>query len=307
MMVSSRPIFSFLLAGFLSVSSAPAQSSALSEGDRQALLERLREIQEGAESRIKKLRAAAYDTFGSAAQDEAKTHDLYLNCVEKVQFGDEETGARDFREWKRQHKERTDTKEFRRALRHQLRWLLLCMEVGDLDQEEDRDYASRVLSTIDGILADEDLGRREVALLKNSVGASVFAQAYEIEMPEEWPTAPLNLKTVYEEALLPPLRGARNADGFRNAWARWISQEARLLEILAGDEDEEQEEAQKKFYLEDRPQMLWELEKEIFEMGDERGAALAMLKHLDSYRGHPKEEEWTEEFLGMLQPTVIVE
>ncbi|MGE9269105.1 MAG: hypothetical protein ACQKBY_13515, partial [Verrucomicrobiales bacterium] len=76
---------------------------SLSEVDRQLLLEKLKEVQESARQTTLDRFDNALQAFKSAASSEAATHDLYLKCVEKVNFDDQNKKTQEFREWKRRH------------------------------------------------------------------------------------------------------------------------------------------------------------------------------------------------------------
>ena len=58
------------------------QDGALSESDRQALLKRLEDLQNGAGGRAEERASIALSAFKAAAQSEAKAHELYMKCVE---------------------------------------------------------------------------------------------------------------------------------------------------------------------------------------------------------------------------------
>ncbi|NIP96918.1 MAG: hypothetical protein GWO24_27175, partial [Akkermansiaceae bacterium] len=74
----------------LPLGAAPEKLSAL---DAQLLLERLKELREGSEERVAARYKTAHDAFRSAIQTDAAAHDLYLSCVEKVQFEDQKKKA----------------------------------------------------------------------------------------------------------------------------------------------------------------------------------------------------------------------
>ena len=122
-----KPIL-ILAAATLGMASVSAQEKSLSETDRELLLEKLKEIQETSNSAVIGRFGVAMAAFKEGMQSDTTAHDLYLKCIEKVRFEDEAKKTNEFREWKRQHKERTDTAGFRRALRHQLYWLVLTLE-----------------------------------------------------------------------------------------------------------------------------------------------------------------------------------
>ena len=299
------PVAPVVIAVCVFWSSSPllAQDQTLSEGDRQALLEKLMEIKEGAGGRAKNRAGAALAAFREAATSDARAHALYLNCVEKVRFEDEKRTGQDFREWKRRHKEREDSPGFRRLLRHQLNWLLLTIEANSMEDGEQVTLSGRAISALEAILGDDSLKAAEVRVLSRDVTETVFALSYGIESEQKWPTSPVKLDEIYRNYILPPLASKNDVAGYRTAWGKWILQESKLVEIRSnGSEKGERSAAFERFLLEKRPRMLWQLEQQVFAIGDQKGAALAMLEHLEKYVGHKDEVRWTQEFLGLLEP-----
>lgn len=292
------------LAIFVAISGlVKAEPALLTEGDRQALIEKLKSLQEGAGGRAEKRAGTALAAFRAAVSSDDKTHDLYLNCVEKVRFEDEKKSGQDFRDWKRRHKEREDSPEFRRALRHQLVWLLLAMEAQGASKDDADALGKKAVTTIDAILADKASLEGQLRLLEQDATKTVFALAYSVSLDSPWPSSPLKLSDVYQKAILPPLKAKKEVEAFRAAWTKWVLQEALLLEMKsAGPEKGERSAAFERFLVEKRPQMLWDLEKEVFAMGDQRSAALAMLAHLETFAGNQSEIKWTQEFTEMLEP-----
>lgn len=280
-----------------------AEPALLTEGDRQALLDKLKTLQEGAGGRAEKRAGTALAAFRAAVSSDDKTHELYLSCVEKVRFEDEKKSGQDFRDWKRRHKDREDSPEFRRALRHQLVWLLLAMEAQGASEENAGALGKKAVTTIDAILADKAALEGQLKLLEQDATKTVFALAYHVSLDTPWPASPLKLSEVYQKAILPPLKAQKDVASFRAAWTKWILQEALLLEMKSASPDKgERSAAFERFLAEKRPEMLWNLEKEVFQMGDQRSAALAMLAHLESFAGNQSEVKWTKEFTEMLEP-----
>ena len=288
---------------FVPSSQLRAEASVLSEGDRQALLEKLKQIQEGAGGRAELRAGSAVTAFRAAIGSDDRAYDFYVDCVEKVRFQDEKKSQQEFREWKRRHKDREDSPGFRRVLRHQLNWLLLTVEANKAAAGKEGELSSRAITALDAILGDEELESAEFRTLEQDVTKTVFALAYGISSEEKWPVSPVKLEDVYQNHILPPLAEKKEVAGFRSAWTKWILQEAKLEEAKSKAPDRgERSAAFERFLVDKRPQMLWDLEKAVFEIGDEKGASLAMLKHLEEFPGHKNEVQWTQDFLGFLEP-----
>ena len=291
------------LISVLMVGGLAAEENVLSEADRQALLEKLKQVQEGAGNRAELRAGSAVSAFRAAMGSDDRAHELYLKCVEKVRFQDEKKSAQDFREWKRRHKEKEDSEGFRRVLRHQLNWLLLTIEAQEAGEGSQGEISARATAALDAIIGDPELEAPQFKELEGDVTQTVFALAYGIDSDTEWPKSPVKLEEVYKEHILPPLKNKKDVAAFRNACSKWIQQEANLQEAKSKSPGKgERSAAYERFLVEKRPQMLWDAEKEVFDMGDEKGAALAMLKHLETFAGHKNEVKWTQEFLELLDP-----
>lgn len=288
---------------------APLQADPqqLSPLDAQLLLERLKELREGSDKRIKESYQSAFGAFRAAIQSDAAAHDLYLKCVEKVRFEDEKKSGQDFRDWKRRHKDNGDTPAFRRALRHQLNWLLLTLEAASEPKKRD-ELGAKAMERIDLIFKDaEDLAGSE-SLLRQGVLQTVFATAYgvnDIDL-EGWPTAPLQLSAVYEQLILPPLRKPAKLAELKQAWERRILHEGSVHNLWGkpsngrgGGEGRPLE--LEKFLAERRPQMEWDMEVDLFRAGDQKGAALRMLKHIEEHVTHRNASDWIENFEMMVK------
>ena len=297
-----------LLISVAMIGGISAEENVLSEADREALLEKLKEVQAGAGGRAMERAGSALSAFRAAVGSDDKAHELYMKCVEKVRFQDEKLSAQQFREWRRKHKEKEDSDGFRRVLRHQLNWLLLTVEANAMEEGDEGELSTRAIAALDAIIGDEELEGDDFKILEEDVTKTVFALAYGISSDDKWPTSPAKLQEVYQHHILPPLAAKKNIPAFRSAWGKWVQQEANLQEAKSKSPGKgERSAAFDRFVVEKRPQMLWELEREVYGMGDQKGGALAMLKHLERFKGHKNEVQWTKEFLEILEPTEGVE
>ena len=120
----------------------------------------------------------------------------------------------------------------------------------------------------------------------------------------ELPLAPLQVDAVFEELIFPPLRKPERVGDLREAWLKRI----RLEEILVvpvnakerGLRNDDAPAQVMEFRLERRPEMIWQMEVDLFEAGDERGAARRMVEHIEKHLGHKSEKQWVEEFQGLV-------
>lgn len=270
--------------------------------DAQLLLEKLKQLRDGSNERISARYEVAHKAFRAAIQTDAAAHDLYVNCVEKVQFEDEKKKASEFREWKRRHKDRTDTPAFRRALRHQLNWLLLTLEAASEPGKRD-DLWPKALERIDSIFKDADDLMGEQGRLRQDVLDTVYATAYGLNGIKiaDWPSAPLQISMVYEQLILPPLRSPKTLPNLRQAWEKRILHEGSIHSLWgrpargSGGRQERPADLDK-FLAERRPQLQWEMELDLFNVGDQKASALRMLKHIEKHVGHENCAEWIASF-----------
>ena len=47
--------------------------------------------------------------------------------------------------------------------------------------------------------------------------------------------------------------------------------------------------------------LKWDAEVDLFKVGDEKGAAVRMLKHIEDNLSHESAPQWAEDFVTMLQ------
>lgn len=278
-----------------------SRADELSEIDRELLLERLEALRNGEQERSGSRLATARAAFGAAAQSDAEAHALYLKCVERVRFEDEKLSGEAFREWKRRHREREDSPGLRRALRHQLIWLLLTLEVAD--GKAISAVRDKAVTRVNAIMNDAKMLRGQQGILRQSVLRSVFASAYNVGglKIEGWPQAPLALGEIYDQVILPPLRKKESFESMRNAWIKRILQEGTMVEQWGrGGKDQEESAEMERFVTETRPVLQWQMEVDLFETGDEKASSLRMLAHIEKYLGHKNEVRWIEHFEALV-------
>ena len=180
-----------------------ARAELLSDADRETLLDDLDKLKDSVLSRMDaKFRAAIASYRNAVASDEAAI-DLYLNCMEKVNFEDQQKKAADFREWKRKESEKLSDPGLRLALRCQLQWLILTLQAAS--ENPDRVKLSQdAQSIVDNIFRDPKKLQNHEKILSQAVTGSVFARAYKINAVkvDKWPLSPIQLEQVYSEAVL---------------------------------------------------------------------------------------------------------
>lgn len=295
---------------------APAQ--ALRDADREALIQRLEKIREANDEKVDARYRVAVNAYRSAMSSDDAALDLYLKCVEKVQFQDDQKKASEFREWKKKEEDHLKKPEFKRALRYQLRWLVITLQVASAKKDVPRDKITQeVRDAVDS--AVNDLGNLgdEVKIVRQGALGSVFAKAYEIGSvkAEGLPSHPLDLNGLYTNMLLPAARKT-GPDAVRSTWTKRIYQELAVVEKshggkgslnpfgtpVGGGRDAESPEVQK-FREETMPDLTWTMEEDVFKCGDQRGAAVNMLGMIEKHPNHPRSPEWAKRLQGLLDST----
>jgi len=296
-----------LVAALGSLSNAAPQQ--LSEAEILELIEKLKTIQESAEKSSQSRFALALKAYRAAIKSASATHALFLKCVEKTQFEDMKKSNQDFRDWKRKHNEKEDTPEFRRALQHQLNWLLLSIEAS-AKPDEIASLGKKALDKIDAIMLDHEALEKHQKLLKKNVLSSAFAKAYNINglQAKDWPLNPLDLKKIYEKVVLPPLRKPDAIDSLRKVWKKRIEHEGLMLKNWGnvpkskkiGMKRETLPPEFEKWKQEGYMQLLWNTEMDCYKAGDEKQASANMLKHLTKYISHKQSLKWAGEFQQLM-------
>lgn len=276
-------------------------------------LEKLKEAVESKRDAKFRLAIAAYRN--AIASDEAAI-ELYLNCMEKVHFEDQQKKPADFRDWKRKEGEKLTESGLRLALRHQLRWLILTLQAS-VENSDRAKLAAEAQDIVEAIFRDPEKLRNQENILGQPVTSSVFARAYEINgvMVEKWPLTPIQLDQIYTEVLLPPLQKPGRTDELRAAWIRRIQQEGAMIEYWSEKPREGKNDDKRigmasamrppeyeRFLQDTVPKLQWEMEVDLFRNGDEAGAAVRMLGHLEKYVTHPSIRDWAKEFRQLLSP-----
>jgi hypothetical protein len=281
-----------------------ARADNLSDADREALLENLEKLRSEAYSQLDGKYRSALAAYRSAMADDAQAMELYLKCTEKVNFSDHDRKSQDFRDWKRKEAEKLADPALRSALRYQLSWLVLTLQAA-AEKPDIPKLRTQAESIMDAIYRNAESLASQEQLLEQSVIGSVFARAYDINQVnvENWPFAPARLGEIYEQLIFPPLRSPSEVGALRSAWLKRIQQEGIRHEFWGGKKGRTSPEFER-FLIDTVPQMQWTMEKDLFSCGDESGAAMRMLAHIQNNITHPRAREWGEEFKDMLTEPV---
>jgi hypothetical protein len=309
-------IYVLLVCAAISLNSAKAE--ALSDADRETLLENLEQLQESADSKVDAKFRVALAAYREAIGSDDAAMELYLNCIEKVNFEDQQKKSTDFREWKRSQVDKLADPGLRLALRHQLRWLVLTLQASS-EKADRTKLIPEAQQIVDSIFLDTAKLRNQQETLNQSVTSSVFARAYEINSAkvEMWPLSPISLDQVYEQILLPPNRKSSRLNQLQATWTKRIQQESAKVQYWSEHEQKPKDEkrvgmasemqnpAYEKFLTQAKPSLQWEMELDLFSHGDESGAAVRMMNHLQKNLTHPSVRQWAKQFGALLKPKTV--
>jgi hypothetical protein len=284
-------------------------AAPLTQADREALLDDLEKMREAADSRVDERYRTALNSFRSAMSSSEKALELYLNCVEKVDFEEQKKTNQEFREWKRKEEGRLSRPAFRTALRYQLSWLVLTLQANSKKPDRPKLLADAATS-LSALFADAKELAKEQKTLEEEVTSTVFARAYKVEhaKAEKWPLSPVAIDKIFNDILLPPLRNPERLPALKEAWLRRIQLETLKREFWSGGgqgtngPESGPNPETTKFLTDERPKLQWEMEKDLFKSGDESGAAVRMLAHIQNNLTHPSAREWGQEFKTLLAP-----
>jgi hypothetical protein len=294
----------------LALTPIPLGAEALSSADREALLENLEKIRNTVTDRVDARYRLAIAAYRAAMMDQEEALAFYLKCVEKVNYLDAGRRSGDFRDWKKREDERMGEAAMRRALMHQLRWLVLTLRASSENADIPK-LADEGREAIDALFLDKLTLLTQRQILSQSVLGSVFAKAYEIEgvKTDKWPTSPVDVASFYENIIFPKYRATGDIANLRAAWIHRIQLESERREPLAtkpkgngreGLAPPEPTEGQERFQTEILPGLQWQMELDLFRCGDQRGAAPRMIAHLEKHITHPKAKDWSDELRTLL-------
>ena len=300
----------------LAVFSVKAAADPLSPADREALLENLEKIRGTVTGRVDARFRAAILAYRAAMGDEKGVVEFYLKCVKKVNFDDRHRKVSEFNDWKKKEEDHLNDPTMRHALMHQLRWLVFTLQAAS-DKADIHKLAPEGQQIVDDLFNDVATLTSQQEILGQNVTSTVFARAYELGAIklEKWPFSPLSLGQIYDGVLLPQYRATGDIQALRAGWLKRIRQEGVVYEDAHAKSksnghpltpDSGHSQAQDKFLTETLPELQWRMETDLFRSGDQRGAALRMIAHLEKHLTHPHAKDWSDELKDLLSPPLLV-
>jgi len=312
--------FPFLLA-FAVLLPHAATADKLSPENIESIRQKLRTLEEDLKSHLSSKNVSAGERFATAAQDPRAAVDLYLKCHKLVRFERENRPDSDYRAWEDDQSDRLRGDRFVESLQLQLRYLALSCRAAEA--EERSEVFSELLSYVDRLSRMEHL---PTDALTDSVGGSIFAQAYHLErllgQNDNWEPTPFDIGGIYDRTILPYLR-QENPTALPNAWDKRIEQQTRIVSMieehkqdqlrgLNRDEERRMRTNQNRqrgimgdldkedFYARTLPQLKWNKMKDVFLYVSEVQAAQAMLPFVEEHLTHELGEQFHREFLSLI-------
>lgn len=283
------------------------RADPLTQADLEELRQRLKSIQESAQEHKDTRYKAAVDALRAALQNEDAAMDLYLKCLEQVDFIEQGKKGQDFRDWRRDNEEQLKTPAFRQALRFQLNWLALTLKAA-ARPEDTHKMVPEVQEALRAIFANARSLEGQGQLLSKSVLTSVYARYYKIDnLPlKNWPTAPLQISAIYEQVILPPLRKPDSIPALSAAWDARFQMESAKAEHFS-DTDAKGRKVDNgddllTFRTVTLPNLQWSKQLDLYHCGDQRGAAVRMLTHINDNMSHNNASVWIQEFTALVNP-----
>ena len=282
----------------------------LSSADREALLENLEKLRNSVTERVDARFRLAINAYRTAMMDEGAALEFYLQCIEKLNFEDQGRKASEFREWKKREDDKMSEATMRRALMHQLRWLVLSLRASSENADMEQ-LTKEGQDAMDAVFRDAAMLASQREILGQGVTGTVFARVYGVNdvKLEKWPASPIDVGGFYEGLVFPRLRLLGDVNGLRQAWLNRIQREQVLREAAPsrprgpngrGGPEPEPERGESRFATQVLPDMMWQMEMDLFRCGDQKGAATRMVAHLEKYITHDKAKAWSDQLKGLI-------
>lgn len=322
----------FIPIAFLSLC-LPLGATDLTPEQIESIRKKFQAIKEGRNEHVTSRNSNAGQVFSNASQDPRVAMELYLKCVELVDFEKEGRPTEDFKAWKEGFERRFDLEPasggfldknaFNESLRLQLQYLALTLRAAQM--EEVKDVFPSLVSYVESLSRMQEV---PTDAMTSPVSTSVFARAYELEQDldanDGWENVPFNIGGIYEKTILPYLR-QEDPGGLINAWDKLIEQQKRLVLTIESAREEElrglnrDEQIRKRseregntrrnnertlmgqydmndFTEEVLPQLEWNKLIDMFKYVDQVMGAKGMLDFIESHKEHKLGQQFMDQF-----------
>ncbi len=296
--MSTRPLSLVTLVACLSFSARPLQAEKIEPEKVPALLDALSVLEAQIRQAGAQRNFMAMEHFRAAAASEKDAIEFYLKCYKELYFTRDDAKEADWRTWRDRNEARLKDKGFALALKLQLQYLILTLQVQEAD-----DIGTMIPSIsrfIESIAASLEILGDQIRILREPVIGSVFAKVYMLDQTLElgdWASAPLNLPEMFGKTIIPYLVKNR-PDQVSTAWDSRIRFEHKLVEF------EESPALELKFQTEILPDLRWQKAQDLFDAGLETTAVENMLATLKAHPTHPSAPTWLRELRSILEVAV---
>jgi len=298
-------------------------SADLTPGQIESLKVRIKMLKENLNGHLSTRNLSAGDLFQNASTSSRAAIELYLKCHKLVNFDRKDLKESDFRSWKESQEGKLGSDEFAESLQIQLRYLSISCRVAEVKELDE--VFGPLTAYVNSLSQLEELPD---GILMNSIGGSVFAQAYNIEdllgQNKSWEPVPFNIAGIYTKTILPYLR-LENPEALMTAWDSRIEQETRLVAFYEKQKDKElrgknaKEKRSKrgelnrsggktmeghnkaKFVRETLPNLNWGKLMDMYSFIDQVAGAKAMLDFVEKNLTSPDGERFFQQFLSLIE------
>jgi hypothetical protein len=294
-----NPLPIALLCGLAFLNGPAAQAEILTPEQIAKIVAELNRVQTLVTGKRLEGRRNAVDAFRRAAASDKDAYEFYLACAKEVEFDQQGKSSTDFREWRERQEAKLKTPSRMTALRLQLQYLVLTLRVSEGESPakllpEVEAFLASIVTNAEGLEGDLALLQRE------SVLATPFAKVYELDQSvkmTEWSYMPGNIGQAYDKFILPLLR-KEHPELVAAAWERRIQLETQLAQTVRKEDPVGLE----KFANEALPRLQFRRAEDMFKIGQQQEASLAMLKLLTDHSEHPDASTWIDDFRELLVP-----
>ena len=283
---------SMLLFSVLNLS-AVAQTDVLTPSQQKQLLERLSDLEKVASQVRNTVYSSALTDLKAAVGQPRRCADLYVDCVNEVDFRSQGKKMSEFSDWKKRNLKLVREDDHERALQLQVRYLIMTMNLFRIEEwEEVQGLIGSVLDYLDAVAEAESVrGVNRQPVLKSNLNQSYFVRRYKLEKSLNpkfgWVMNAGDFKGIYNKFIFPNIIGNGDRDLLDQVWSRRLKQE----KVIA-----DKAERLSEFMEFDVPALEWNKAKNIYDMGNRREAFLMMLGIIKNQTNHPEALNWIAEF-----------
>ena len=294
---------------FLSMLLLNSGAEELSADELGHLLSKVEDIEERTLSHNLNTQRNAISAFRSAMTSEVKAYQLYQDSLQKIALEKQKKKGEDVRSLLRKEKEKVTNAE-RRAVQHQLYWLVASMEAAGNPDLNRSASTKKLVEGMANIVNDADsLTEKAVEKwLTSNPYSSVFAKAFNVEhlKPKDWPSSPLDYDGLYKEIICKELINSGKFDEARTQWAQRIKAERVIIATYAKKPDSTKfgdlPVALEKYENDKIPKLMWDMETALYDAGDKRAALTQLFGIFESNPLHKSHASWVSWLKSALAP-----